>query len=722
MTSIPNVAGPAAAGSTAPVLPSPATPPAPSGYAPVEALLAAQGRRSGASDRLRRRQALLPSLSRDPLLLLAVALVVPVVAMEVFIGSTRPGIAVAASALFIAIQVGLGRVRGWPRAIRLTRFALCMAFVAYANLDLISGAGWPLLSLVVPIVALAAASGGEALWIVGAALALTLAPVVTMSLADDVRRQLVAITMASGVMALGSRRIVASLERSRDRLRRAQARERRRVRQLAAVERVGAILAREGPSPAALDSVVGLLAETFGYDYPSIYVWNGGVLRLGAQRNYTAPIEEFPADLGIIGRVARTREAVFLSDVSADPDYVAADNDVTGEISVPLLGDGDLLGVLNVETGGSRHLDADDFSTLTIVADRLAVSLALGRERQKLTERARLMDRLVAFSRSLGRSLDPATVHEQVAAGASRVITADMAVLALLDPATGEYRTVKVEGGDPAALGVRILPGEGITGRAIESTTVVADDRLERRAFPKGAARIRMADTVAAMSAPLIGDHGAVGAVSWFREDLARPFTAQEREVAALVAAQVALAIANAELHHATEVAAVTDALTGLHNRRFFDTSMVRAEASRRRAAEDERRPVSAIMFDLDHFGLVNKRHGHQTGDRILQAFAEVVRRRVRASDLVARYGGEEFVVVLDGATRTEAVRLADEIRETFAGVRFALPDGAAIGCTVSAGCSALAESETAGALLIERADVGLAMAKASGRDRVVAA
>ena len=68
-------------------------------------------------------------------------------------------------------------------------------------------------------------------------------------------------------------------------------------------------------------------------------------------------------------------------------------------------------------------------------------------------------------------------------------------------------------------------------------------------------------------------------------------------------------------------------------------------------------------------------------------------RGRLRASDLVARYGGEEFVAVLDGTTRIDAMRLAEQIREAFAGVRFALPDGSAVGCTVSAGCSALIPS-----------------------------
>jgi diguanylate cyclase (GGDEF)-like protein len=687
--------------------------------APIEALL----HRNPAEARLGRPHSTLPSLRRDPLVLLSLAIAGPVVVVASLVGPAISEEALVLAGAFVGLQLLLARVRAAPPTLRAVRFAICLAFLVAASLVIDPQGGWPLNSLIVPIVALAAAFGGASLWIVAVALVLVVVPVILPGVASvELSRRLVALAMAGGVTAFGSRRVVASLERSRDRLRRAQVLQRRRARQLAAVEAVGRVLAHEGPTAAALDTVVGLLFDTFGYRYPSIYTCDGKVLRLGAQRNYAVPILEFPIDRGVIGRVARTRQAVFLPDVTVDPDYVAGDAEVAGEISVPLLADGDLLGVLNVEMGRSRRLDGDDFATMQIVGDRVAAALALGRERQNLTERARLMDQLASFSRSLGRSLDPQTVHEQVAIGASRVIQADMVLLALLDRATGEYRVVQVEGGDSAALGIRILPGEGITGRAIEAGTLVVDGHLERKAFPKGAARVRLADTVAAMGAPLVAETEVIGAMSWLREDVAQAFTDQEREVATLLASQVALAVANADLHHATEVAAVTDVLTGLNNRRYFDAAMARAEAGRKREPESERRPRSAVMFDLDHFGQVNKLHGHQVGDRILRAFGDVIRARVRASDLAARYGGEEFVVVLDGATRAEAVRLADEIRETFGGVRFALPDGAAVGCTVSAGCSALAPSETAGSLLVERADVGLAMAKASGRNRVVAA
>jgi diguanylate cyclase (GGDEF)-like protein len=661
-------------------------------------------------------------LRRDPLLLLSVAIAVPVIGVDLLDPPANVLPSVVLTAVFVVVQAALSRARALSRAMPLLRFGLCLGFLVAASLAIDTHGGWPLLALTIPVVALAAAFGDESAWVAVGAVAITLVPILTPATAGDVRRRLIALTMASAVTAIGSRRVVASLERSRDRLRRAHTLQRRRARQLAAVETVGEILAREGPTPAAFDAVMGLLVDTFGYRYPSIYVWDGHVLRIGAQRNYATPIEEFPMDLGVIGRVARTLEPAFLPDISMDPDYVAASSTITGEMSVPLVGDGELLGVLNVEMDGPERLDGDDFSTMKIVADRLAVALALGRERQKLTERARLMSELVAFSNSLVSSLDPAAVHEQVAAGASRVISGDMVILVLRDPATQEYRTVQVAGGDPGVLGVRIQPGEGVTGRAILEGALVLEDHLERRAFPVGARQAKVADTLAAMSAPLAGELGVTGALSWFRADLQRPFTAQEREVAALLAGQVGLAIANAELHHATEVAAVTDPLTGLSNRRYFDAAMARAEAARRREAEGARRARSVIVFDLDHFGLVNKRHGHLVGDRILRGFADVVRSRARASDLLARYGGEEFILVLDGATRNEAVRLANEIRELFAGLPFELADGSTLDCTVSAGCAALAPSETEGALLIERADVGLAMAKSSGRNRVVAA
>jgi diguanylate cyclase (GGDEF)-like protein len=378
--------------------------------------------------------------------------------------------------------------------------------------------------------------------------------------------------------------------------------------------------------------------------------------------------------------------------------------------------------VLNVETSGEHRLDEDDLATMQIVADRLVAALALGRERQKLTERAALLDRLTTFATVLGSSLDPATMDDEVASGAAAVIPADSVVLVNRDQSTGGYVINAIAGGDRTVIGKEVLAGEGITGKAISARNVVVEDRLERSHFPKSVADAEHPEAYAAMAAPMVIGDQVVGVVTWLRADLNRSFTSQEREVAGLLAGKVGLALANARLHEQTRDAAIRDPLTGLHNRRHFDAAVEREDALRRRVPAEHRSMRSAILFDLDHFGKVNKRFGHQVGDRVLRLFADTLRARARASDLVARYGGEEFVVVLDNATREDAAAIAEDVRATYAKLAVETASGTPLTTTVSAGCASLEPWEVEGSLLVERADVALAMAKAAGRDQVVVA
>lgn len=165
----------------------------------------------------------------------------------------------------------------------------------------------------------------------------------------------------------------------------------------------------------------------------------------------------------------------------------------------------------------------------------------------------------------------------------------------------------------------------------------------------------------------------------------------------------------------------IRDALTGLHNRRYFDTATVRLEQRWNRQPPDRRTPVSVIMFDLDNFGEVNKRHGHQAGDAVLRQFGALVGIHLRENDLVARYGGEEFVAVLEGARAADARRVADSIRAAFAGFPIDIGTDAPIRVTVSAGCAELHEGDDVAAG-IRAADVWLATAKRGGRNQVVGA
>lgn len=163
---------------------------------------------------------------------------------------------------------------------------------------------------------------------------------------------------------------------------------------------------------------------------------------------------------------------------------------------------------------------------------------------------------------------------------------------------------------------------------------------------------------------------------------------------------------------------AVTDGLTGLHNRRYLDSHLQilfdRAVA--------RRRPLSVMITDLDRFKSINDTYGHDGGDDVLREFARRLRKNVRGIDLVCRYGGEEFVVVMPDTDGSVAERVAERIRAEIERIPFGVgTDGMTINMTISVGVSCVGRAADTAAALIKRADIALYEAKASGRNRVVA-
>ncbi|MGY1664564.1 histidine kinase N-terminal 7TM domain-containing diguanylate cyclase [Geodermatophilus sp. SYSU D00696] len=161
---------------------------------------------------------------------------------------------------------------------------------------------------------------------------------------------------------------------------------------------------------------------------------------------------------------------------------------------------------------------------------------------------------------------------------------------------------------------------------------------------------------------------------------------------------------------------AVRDPLTGLHNRRHLDRALGADLASRPRTGR-----LSVLVVDVDHFKSVNDRLGHAAGDRVLTAVAGTLAGAVREGDTAARLGGEEFVLVLPGAGREQALERAEQVRRAVAAGRVPV-DGERVGVTVSIGVAVCPADGTSAAALLEAADRALYTAKATGRDRVVAA
>jgi diguanylate cyclase (GGDEF)-like protein len=418
----------------------------------------------------------------------------------------------------------------------------------------------------------------------------------------------------------------------------------------------------------------------------------------------------------------RTKSVAFVPDVSADADYRIASGIVQAELCAPMLADGRLVGIVNVEAGAGRGLDESDVGTMALVADRLASALALAGERERLAARAELFRRLTTFATAVNGTLDPDRLNQAIVERILEVVAADSVALTILDRGTSQYLLRAVTGPDRHYVGLPVEPGDGLAGRAIRDRAMVIDDRFEPSRSPILSAPGGPTEPMSGAAVPLIRDDVVVGALTVIRNDIDRPFAPNEVEALPILAGLVALAITNTFLHMEVTELSVRDALTGLFNRRHLDASISRMEASRTRRAASDREPAAAIIFDLDHFGAINKRYGHHTGDQILRAFADILRARFRGADLVARYGGEEFVAILERTTPGQAAAIAEEVRSPSPGSRCRRPTARRSSRRSRLVAPGWAPTDDRFADILGRADVGLVMAKRAGRNRVISA
>jgi diguanylate cyclase (GGDEF)-like protein len=189
----------------------------------------------------------------------------------------------------------------------------------------------------------------------------------------------------------------------------------------------------------------------------------------------------------------------------------------------------------------------------------------------------------------------------------------------------------------------------------------------------------------------------------------------------------VAICIENTTNHERLKRVGLTDSLTGINNRRFFDQRIGEEVARCLRTHE----PMACLFMDIDHFKHINDQYGHQVGDQVLRKCAALIREQLRNSDVLARYGGEEFAAVLSYADTRTAFEIAERIRDSIARHDFTCHDAgghSTLAVTLSIGVSGLSSStvptdtETLTKKLLTEADNALYSAKHSGRDRVMLA
>ncbi len=243
---------------------------------------------------------------------------------------------------------------------------------------------------------------------------------------------------------------------------------------------------------------------------------------------------------------------------------------------------------------------------------------------------------------------------------------------------------------------------------AAEDSTVVEAMREQQtvgRMLPSG---------VLQLVVPLVAGGRSLGALE---VTLGAPLGVDDVKVLELLAAGAAVALQNAHLYQETQRLATTDPLTGLSNYRHFH-ELLKLEVQRARRMEYA---VGLLMMDLDHFKLINDRHGHPAGDQALREIADVLRKRLRRTDVIGRIGGEEFAAILPGDGPEEVAIVAEKLRkavEDLPPVRGGM-DIQQTSITLSVGGASLGPDVLDAQSLMSCADRALYEAKRSGRNQV---
>ena len=357
-------------------------------------------------------------------------------------------------------------------------------------------------------------------------------------------------------------------------------------------------------------------------------------------------------------------------------------------------------------------------ASMAQVERELSLQADLKQVNQQLQAHIGEMELLLEVSKAVSGTLDlPEQLETLGKEICSRLAVEEFSVF-LVDDASHQLVVEAVAGAAPAnARGMRFHLGEGITGEVAAKGQAIYVPDVEKDArylHYKG----RRHGTGSFLAVPLRSKGRVLGVMNVSRARV-DAFSAQEIRLAEAIAAQAALAIANARLYQQTLELSFTDPLTGVANRRQLFLRLEQEFARSVRFGD----ALSIVMIDLDHFKKINDTQGHTVGDGVLRGVAMTLRRNVRRIDVVARYGGEEFCVLLPRVGKQEAREVAEKLRRAVDEAPLAGPEsGEKLRVTVSLGVATLGTDADDVAGLVERADSALYEAKRLGRDRVVLA
>jgi diguanylate cyclase (GGDEF)-like protein/excisionase family DNA binding protein len=502
--------------------------------------------------------------------------------------------------------------------------------------------------------------------------------------------------------------------------------------QLQSIQQLGARLSRLTNVNEVGLAIANELRQLIDYHNVRVYrLFEGDLVPIAMRGQVGEYVDETPEQLkvaigeGITGWVAANKVPQNLPDAANDPraDTIPGTEADLDEsmLLAPMVYEDQVLGVLVLSKLGLHQFTDDDLRLLVIYASFAAQAMAnadatglLHEQSAALEHRLRSQRELLEITESILSTLDPRAVLDQIADRLEDLVGYDNIAIEVVEPASGLLSPLIARGIHASEYLEPWDPGEtGIATWVVDHNepALILDEHADDRVN----ADFRIEEPVdgSLIVVPLRGREGATGVLTVERLGKGNVFSEDEFELVKLFAAQVSIALQNAEVYHAIEVRARTDGLTGLLNHATF---------GERLAANVVRHdPFSLVMLDLDTFKGVNDAFGHQAGDRLLREIARAIVGAGRESDHVFRYGGDEFALILPGADSESAVHVAERVRAAVEAVGDDGTEWHTGGIKVSASFGVAtfpADGENAESILLA-ADRACFVAKRSGPGRI---
>ncbi len=504
--------------------------------------------------------------------------------------------------------------------------------------------------------------------------------------------------------------------------------------QLQAIQRLGARLSGLTTEHEIGHAIATELRQMIEYDNVRVYRVRDGTLVpvawLGLSADYTdEKVDDLTVQVGrgITGWVARFRVPQLVEDSANDPRAITipgtkpdADESM---LLAPMVHEGTCLGVVVLAYGALHHFTEDDLRLLVIYASFAAQAMANADATERLRDQAEALERqlhaqreLLGITEAILTTLDFGAVLDQIIGRLGTLIACDNMAVEIVDRRSGTLKPMTARGVHEQRYIEPWAAGEqGIATWVVEHNEPVlienelADPRVNqfRRGLVEGSLIV----------VPLLGPESAAGVLTLERLGRDRPFTPEEFDLVKLFAAQVSIALRNAEMFQAVEVRAATDGLTGLLNHLAFRQQLARSV----KASE----PFGLVMIDLDEFSAFNETPGlHQDGDRMLREVASAIGGAARETDPVFRYGGDEFTVLLPNSDLDGIAMAASRIQAAIRALGDPGTQWAGLGLKVSAsiGTASFPMDGTDADEVLLAADRACRVAKLRGRDRVCTA